>query len=240
MTPRILSRADALLRGHTSTRDWWLVLTCGMAYGAVMGCYGARPLQAVYSGLKVPILLLATVVLSLPSFFILNTLLGLRDDFPQALRAVVASQAGLTVILVSLAPVTAFWYVSTTGYQPAILFNGAMFGVASAGAQVLLRRAYRPLVSRRPQHRWMLRAWMVLYAFVGIQMGWVLRPFIGEPSGPVQFFRAGAWDNAYVIVIQMIWRQIARLISERHHPISRPGMAFERIRRSLAGSRTIG
>ena len=27
----------------------------------------------------------------------------------------------------------------------------------------------------------MLRAWMVIYVFVGIQMGWVLRPFIGNP-----------------------------------------------------------
>ncbi len=209
MRPRLLRRADALLRGRTSSRDWWLVLICGLAYGAVMGFYGARPLQAVYSALKVPLLLLATVGLSLPSFFILNTLLGLRDDFTEALRALIASQAGLTVILVSLAPLTAFWYLSTTGYQPAILFNGVMFGVASAGAQVLLRRAYRPLVARRPVHRWMLRAWIVLYAFVGIQMGWVLRPFIGEPSGPVQFFRSGAWDNAYVIVVQLIWRQVA-------------------------------
>jgi hypothetical protein len=55
----------------------------------------------------------------------------------------------------------------------------------------------------------MLRAWLVLYAFVGIQMGWVLRPFIGDPFGPVEFFRRGAWDNAYVIVARMIWEQIA-------------------------------
>jgi len=199
-----------VLRGRPSRRDWWLLLACGLAYGAVMGSFGGRGMQAIYSAAKVPLLLLATVVLSLPSFFVLNTLLGLRDDFARALRAVMASQAGLTVILVGFAPLTAFWYASTTDYHAAILFNGAMFGAASAGAQVLLRRAYRPLVARHPRHRWLLRAWLVLYAFVGIQMGWVLRPFIGDPANPVQFFREGAWDNAYVIVARMIWAEVTR------------------------------
>ena len=28
----------------------------------------------------------------------------------------------------------------------------------------------------------MLRTWIVIYVFVGIQMGWVPRPFIGDPK----------------------------------------------------------
>ncbi len=55
----------------------------------------------------------------------------------------------------------------------------------------------------------MLRIWLVIYVFVGIQMGWVLRPFIGDPRMPVQFFREGSWSNAYEVVILMIWRSIA-------------------------------
>jgi len=51
----------------------------------------------------------------------------------------------------------------------------------------------------------MLRAWLVIYVFVGIQMGWVFRPFIGDPSAPVQFFRKGSWSNAYEFVFQLIW-----------------------------------
>jgi hypothetical protein len=127
-------QAEGVLRGRTGARDWWLALGCGLTYGAVMGSFGGRGLQAVYSALKVPLLLAATVGLSLPSFFMLNTLRGLRGDFAAVVRAVVASQAGLTVILVAMAPLTAFWYASSTDYQAAILFNGLMFGVASAGA----------------------------------------------------------------------------------------------------------
>jgi hypothetical protein len=205
-----LRRAEGILRGQSGSRAWPLVLGCGLAYGSVMGSYGGRVGQMTYSAIKMPLLLIATLFLSLPSYFVLNTLVGVRSDFAAAWRGIVASQAGLTIILVSLAPITAFWYASTTNYRSAIFFNALMFAVASAGAQIILRRAYRPLIERDPRHRWLLRTWIVLYAFVGIQMGWNLRPFIGAPGEPVRFFRGGAWENAYVVVGRMFWEFVTR------------------------------
>jgi hypothetical protein len=191
----------------------WIVV-CGLAYGAVMGTFGGiwgdRLYQVLYSALKVPLLVVVTFVLSLPTFFVFNSLLGVRSDFGVALRALVLSQAGLTVILLFLAPYTVFWYASFADYQSAILFNAFLFAVASAGGQVILWRGYRPLIARRPVHRWLLGIWLLLYAFVGIQMGWVLRPFIGDPARPVEFFRADTWGNAYVIVGRMIWNALTR------------------------------
>ena len=55
--------------------------------------------------------------------------------------------------------------------------------------QFMLRRAYRPLVARDPRHRTLMRAWLLIYAFVGIQMGWVLRPFVGSPQMRFVWFR---------------------------------------------------
>jgi hypothetical protein len=34
------------------------------------------------------------------------------------------------------------------------------------------------------------RVWLVAYAVVGGQMGWLLRPFIGNPAAPFTWFRA--------------------------------------------------
>jgi hypothetical protein len=214
--------ADNVLRGEVSpahgTRGrrfpvlgslMLAIVVYGMFYGGVMGSYGGvsglRLWQAVYSAVKVPFLMLTTFLLSLPSFFVLNTLFGLRDDFARVVRALISTQAGLTVILSALAPFTAFWYVSGSGYETAILFNGMMFAVASFSAQWMLRREYIPLIESNPKHRWMLRTWIVIYVFVGIQMGWVLRPFIGDPKAPVQFFREGSWSNAYEFVLKLIW-----------------------------------
>ena len=91
-------------------------------------------------------------------------------------------------------------------YSQAVLFNAAMFGLASLAGQLVLRRLYRPLIARNPRHRPLLYVWLAMYAFVGIQLGWVLRPFVGAPGSPVRFFRPGAWGNAYVEV----WRLIDR------------------------------
>ena len=158
-------RVEAILRGQPSAGSWAIVLGCGLVYGGVMGLFGGRWGQVAYSAVKVPLLLAATLTLSLPTYFVLNTLLGLRDDFATAWRAVVASQAGLTIILVALAPLTAFWYSSFAAYRPAILFNTLMFGVASLGAQVILRRSYQPLIARDRKHQSLLRTWIFLYAF---------------------------------------------------------------------------
>ena len=220
----ILLQADSVLRAESwavkegsftrrLTQLGLLVFVFGITYGAVMGSFGGifgeRFWQIIYSAVKVPLLLTATFALSLPSFFVVNTLFGLRSDFLYSIRALLATQAGLTIVLASFAPFTILWYVSSANYRGAIVFNTLMFGSASFTAQWLLRRFYEPLVRRDGRHRTLLRAWLAIYAFVGIQMGWVLRPFIGSPDLTPQFFRQGAWGNAYVNLAKIIWSFIS-------------------------------
>lgn len=182
-------------------------VTFGLAYGAAMGSYtglwDGRPLQLLYSALKVPLLLGVSFIVALPSFFALNTIFGVRDDFGRVLRALLSAQATLTVTLLSLAPLTIWFYAGNRNYELAVLWNALIFLVAAVAAQVTLRRAYQPLIARDRRHRPLIWIWGLCYAFVGIQAGWVLRPFIGDPSQPIQFFREGAWGNAYVEVIRL-------------------------------------
>ena len=193
-----------------------IVMVLGPVYGAAMGAYawvaGERMLleqipQMLYSGIKVPLLIAVTVLISLPSFFVINTLLGLRDDLRDSLAAIISAQAGMVMILASLFPLTLFIYVSTShadfSYPLAILTNAAMFGLASFSAQVLLRGYYSPLIAKNARHRWMVRSWIFVYAFVGIQASYVLRPFIGNPDVPASFFRKDSFENAYVRVFQL-------------------------------------
>src|SRR5437763_12180172 len=93
---RTLRFVDRLLRGAADSRSAagepargaWVGLAVlaigGAAYGGVMGAFGGfgtdRPLQILFSALKVPLLLAVTTALALPSFFVLNTLLGRRGD----------------------------------------------------------------------------------------------------------------------------------------------------------------
>lgn len=185
---------------------------CGLIYGAAMGSFAAAtgnpqwPLQMLYSAVKVPLLLGATFAISLPSFYVLNALFGLGSDFAVALRSLLATQAGFTVLLASFAPLTLFWYATDIDYSRALLANGVMFASASLASQRLLRGYYGPLTAGNVRHRKMLWLWTGLYALVAIQMAWLLRPFIGSPGQPVTFFRPEAWDNAYVKVWELIVR----------------------------------
>lgn len=206
MTAQLLFIAEQTLRGQAHRIRGGLLVGVGggMIYGAVMGAFGQSAAQVFVSAIKVPLLLAATTVLALPSFFVLNTLLGLRADFGRALRAVIGTQAAVGIVLAALAPYTALWYLTTGDYHEAVLFNGLMFLAASVSAQWVLRQRYRPLIAANRRHRLMLWVWVILYTFVGIQMGWLLRPFVGWPDAPTTFFRPGAWGNAYVVVFDLI------------------------------------
>jgi hypothetical protein len=214
----ILRRAPWVMHDANSRRTLlrmlaWLVL-CGLFYGAVMGTFRALASQPqwlrqiVYSALKVPLLLTVTFVISLPSFFVVNTLVGLRSDFVRSVRALIAAQAGLAIVLASLTPFTVFWYTTSAVHREALLCNAVMFAVASFSAQWLLRGYYRPLIDRNPRHATVLWCWLVVYSTAAIQLAWLMRPFIGAPGQKVVFLRPEAWDNAYVILLRMIWRTL--------------------------------
>lgn len=214
----ILRRAPWVTRSHESRRTLAALLAqlvlFGVLYGVAMGSFRGLVAQSqwleqmVYSAIKVPLLLTATFSLSLPSFYVINSLLGLRRDLGSAVRAFVAAQAGLAIVLASLAPFTLLWYASSTTYSQALVFNGGMFAIASFSAQWLVRQYYRPLIARNPRHRSVLWCWLVVYSLVGIQMAWLLRPFIGMPNAPVRFLRPDPWDNAYEFVARLVWHAL--------------------------------
>ena len=215
------SAVDRLLRGegefapagkdtsatrHSAATQLAIIVAAGMVYGAVMGSYGGLAdngwKQALVSALKVPFLFTVTFFICLPSFFVLNMLSGLHRDFGRVLTALLSFQAVASLVLAAFAPITFLFNVSTSLYGFMVLCNGVFFGVASMTGHTMMRRQYAPLIAADYRHRIMYRVWILLYVFVGIQMAWTLRPFIGAPNLPVQFFRHGAWGNAYMV----LWR----------------------------------
>ena len=176
-------------------------------YGLALGSFGWRWEQAVYSAIKVPMLLFVTSLIVLPNFYVVNALLGLGKDFGAALRGIYSALAPVSISLAALAPVTLFVYVSGCSYRVAVLSNGVYFAIATFAGQVMLRRHYQPLVARNPRHRTARRVWVVLFIFVAIQMAWTLRPFVGWPEREPSFFREHSHlRNAYVVLAESIWK----------------------------------
>jgi hypothetical protein len=211
-TDHFLRATDTFDVARAADRPWWwlplMVIAFAPIYGGAMGSFQIesldRVLQVLFAASKVPILLFATTAICMPAFFVLNNLLGLRDDFRLAVQAVFAAQAGMAVTLASLAPIIRFWYFSCSDYRAAILMNAALFAMATLAGQIILARQYRALIRVNPRHRIMAIFWLGLFSFVGIQMGWMLRPFIGDPTMPISFFRAEPFSNAYVVVAGLL------------------------------------
>lgn len=174
----------------------------GFAQGAVMGSHAGRPMQSLYSGLKVPLLLLVTTSVCLPSFYVAHIVLGLHRDFVAACRAVLFAQVAAALCLAGCAPLIAFAYLSSDSYPFATLANGIVYFAATCVGQVVLATHYRPLLARDRQHRITLGIWLVLYILVAIQCAWTMRPFIGGEMFEPSLFRPDAWGNAYVQLME--------------------------------------
>jgi hypothetical protein len=208
----IAAAADRLLRsdaGGAPTRPQCVVLGIGGAalVGAALGSSSGEPLLALYAAIKVPLLLVLTTALCLPSFFVINTVLGLRDDFAAACRALLIAQAGLGVALAAFAPAAVFTGQSILDPYGQTLVDAVLFAMATSVGHRILTRHYEPLVARDPRHRLALRGWLVLYAFAAAQLAWVLRPFRGTEGFAVQFLRPEAFEqNAYVVLLEHVER----------------------------------
>src|ERR1051326_3158010 len=185
-----------------------VIAVCGATYGAIMGSFGGVLgdgwKQILLSATKVPFLFLVTFVLCLPSFFVINALSGLHHDFARVLQAILGFQSLASIVLAALAPITLLMNLTSDFYSFILLWNAFIFGIASLSGHFMMAKLYRPLILENARHAILLRVWIVMYTFVGIQMAWVLRPFVGSPRLPFQFFRSEAWGNAYVEIANLI------------------------------------
>jgi hypothetical protein len=221
---RVFKELDRLLRGeHTATEDLRAgridipvsrlaiaALMCGAVFGLCMGVYlavadgpGGSNLQPISSALKIPLLFLTTLLVTFPSLYVFATLAGSRLDMLPCLSLLVAAVTVDMAVLASFGPVVFFFTLFTKSYAFIVLLNVVFFVVAGAVSLGFLSRAVKVLFSAdtsngsKRRARWVFRVWLLIYGVVGTQMGWVLRPFIGNPDLPFTWFRHHRESNVF-------------------------------------------
>jgi hypothetical protein len=197
-------------------------------YRQVLSCLG-----------KVPALFVLTLFICYPSLYVFSTMLGSRLSFRSTLTLLVAVTTITVTILASFGPITGFFALSTESYPFMKLLNVAFFGAAGLLGVGALRKAWHsltepavvpsPVVSAGPgvpppltpaaavtrtaettrQINRVFRVWIVLYALVGCQMAWVLRPFVLDPNTEFAWFRA-RYANFFVDVWHTLWNLITK------------------------------
>ena len=117
--------------------------------------------------------------------------------------------AMISVMLFGFAPVTLFFRLSIDDYWFFLLLNIIILGFTGV---VGVRFFYKSMIALMEKesaekisanrHK-LIKAWLFLYGFVGSQLGWTLRPFVGTPEEPFALFRE-IESNFYVQVIKII------------------------------------
>jgi hypothetical protein len=273
-----LKHVDQILRGEATKPDKLsdealdipvggvtiVLIVFGIIYGLCMGCFALINREAAVafqqmlaSSLKVPALFFLTLLVTFPSLYVFNALVGSRLNVLAVLRLLLAALAVNLAVLASLGPITAFFSVCSTSYAFIVLLNVVFFaGSGMLGLVFLLQTLHRisltgkldgslagegnqqaeslkaqqaeslkaqgaessedvadegevqevkPVVAKVVEEpgaldwidQFMLGrhvkavfgCWLVVFCLVGAQMGWILRPFIGDPDMPFEWFR---------------------------------------------------
>ncbi|QZZ21189.1 hypothetical protein J5X98_01400 [Leptothermofonsia sichuanensis E412] len=161
-------------------------------YGAIVGAFHS-PIQVVSSAIKLPALYLITLLICLPALYIFNVLFGSKQTIGQHLTYLLSAVSVISILLCGLAPVTLFFLITVNDYNFFVLLNVIIFGLTGVLGVSFLYQVMKPIgegdSSQGIQVRTnILRFWLVLYGFVGSQLGWTLRPFFGSP-GQFELFR---------------------------------------------------
>jgi hypothetical protein len=134
-----------------------VLILLGMVAGACTGVYAVitryhdDPQHAIMgweqllaSTAKVPLLFCLTLLVTFPSLYVFNALVGSRLTMGAMLRLVVAALCVMMAVLASLGPIVAFFAVSTTSYPFMKLMNVVAYAIAGAlGLSFLLQTLHR-------------------------------------------------------------------------------------------------
>lgn len=169
-----------------------LLLGAGV-FGATLAT--SRPgLQLLYSGLKLPLSMVATMLLVVPAFHAIAAGLGRALSFSGMIGLTLAAAARGALLLVGLSPLIWLSFDRGLTYHPGVLLAAACYALAGLAALDVVLRGVG----------FDARGLVIVTLFAGVlfatggQTAWMLRPFLGRPSdASVPFLRqreGSFWD----------------------------------------------
>lgn len=192
----------------------------------------------IASMIKLPALFLLTLLVTLPSLYVFNALIGCRLSFLATLKLLIAAIVVNLAVAASFGTILGFFTLSTTSYPFMIVLNVLLLAIAGMVGLGFLLRVLRRLAlwqaelagpiapPTNPAERLaaafeanspsnllgpanaIFRVWVVIFALVGAQMGWLLRPFIGAPNMEFAWFRprSGNFFQAFVGAVEALFK----------------------------------
>jgi hypothetical protein len=175
-------------------------------YGFVMGAYSGL-LQAVVSGVKLAVLFTLALVICFPAFFIVQYILGSRLKLHQMVSILLSGFVLMAAIMLSFIPIVVIFLLTGGNYYFLHLLHVAMLVFAGVFGMSTIVRALEFSCEKKDVYPRtgvvVFRFWVVILAFVGIQLAWNFRPFLGEQGKPFEMFTHKE-GNFYTAVIYAV------------------------------------
>ncbi len=197
--------------GRKIARSTWTLLVFCALYGAAAGAYAGLA-QSLSAAVKLPLLFVATLLICFPGFFVIQVLVGSRLRLAQVLALVAGALALTAILLAAIVPVTLFFLLTGANYHflsllhVVIVLGAGLVGMYALHEGLAFACEKRGVYPRNAMT--IMRAWAVLFAFVGVQMAWNLLPFVGDRGEPFKLFRRHE-GNFYTAIVYSV-QQIAR------------------------------
>ena len=182
-----------------------VLFTC--CYGVIMGSYNGV-YQALLSGIKIWGLFMLTVIICFPSFYIVQIVLGSKIRMKQLLIMLLSGMVMVSTLIIAFAPIVLLFQLSGSSYNFIQLLHVAIFAFSGVfGMRVVLESLTHACENQQVYPKiglTVFKVWVIIFAFVGLQLSWNLRPFIGTKEMPFQLFRTESQGNVYATIFKSL------------------------------------
>lgn len=161
------------------TRAMVATIAIAMAIvGAALGSYRGG-IQIGYAAIKLPLVLLGTAALSAPALTAIGASLGRRARLSADLALVVTALAFGALMLAACTPLILLGRAIDLSYHRMILGTVGMFALAGISSLRMIIHALS--VERGPGRGSAIVGLCIVFALVGGQLSWALRPYLVRP-----------------------------------------------------------
>jgi hypothetical protein len=193
-------------------------------YGIVMGSYHSY-IQAIVAGLKVTVLFLSALLICFPSFFVIQQVLGSKMTLRQMIIIVLSGFVLTTTIALSFSPIIILFQITGRNYHFLQLLHVAIFLFSGIFGMRLMIDALKFACEKKDTYPkigvTVFRIWIIILAFVGIQLAWNLRPFLCDKNEEFKLFRKYE-GNFYTAIIYSVQQLISKKDIQQNEQIRQP------------------
>lgn len=193
LVDQLLRDRDAMLARIAAGRDLAavtraMVATIAIAMaivGAALGSYRGG-VQIGYAAIKLPLVLLGTAALSAPALTAIGASLGRRPRLTADLALVVTALAFGALMLAACTPLILLARAMDLSYHRMILGTVAIFALAGVASLRMIIHALS--AETGPGRGSAVIGLCIVFALVGGQLSWALRPYLVRPRAETVVF----------------------------------------------------